>query len=744
MPHRKHKQTAAAHAQPPLRKSAWRGWMLASLTALVVARPLLPSEAVSWLGDGQPFNMLWLLLACGVCLLAWKSGERLPRIRPIDVAVAALIVWHSLSALVAIERSSPRPALNMLWEWIALGVCYFLTRVLARAEHQMRGLAAVMVSLAVVLSSFGYHQYFVSLPQERAEYARDADAMLRLSGEWYPPGSVERKQFDSRVESREPIATFALANSLGGFLATWLIVCLGRAISSSNSGDQDFSGATRAAVWPWLICAAVIAGCLLLTKSRSAYVAIVAGGFGLAWIYRGPRKWLNPKILLVGGLGVVLLIGLAIAAGGLDRLVLAEAGKSLAYRLEYWQSTLAMIADYPWLGCGPGNFQDYYTAYKLPWASEEIRDPHNFIFEVWATAGTPALIALAAVLVLFTRLVVQNPAAPAVEKSSTLEALQGASAPIVAGAGAGLVLAYVIGLLLEIHFSPEKLAAALAIGAIALVVLLPSALNGPWNRRLPAIAVLVLLIHLLAAGGIGYPGIAQSLWVLIAFGANLSELSGNEARSGNIAATRPTRVGSWAMPTAAIIFGGLAAGCFWTGYTPVLRSHALILQAESLREQSDDAGGEAALLAAAAADPFAAEPWRRLAQMRLAEWIADRSSTSRRGFEASEAPALELRPQSSAAQREAGRWRLSLFEADQDPADAQAASEHYQRAVELYPNSAPARADLALALKAGGQQALAREQAAAALRLDEMNPHQDKKLAEKTVRGLRAIAAPDR
>ena len=55
---------------------------------------------------------------------------------------------------------------------------------------------------------------------------------------------------------------------------------------------------------------------------------------------------------------------------------------------EYWQSTLTMIVRHPWLGVGPGNFQDYYTQFKLPAASEEIRDPHNFVLEVWATAGT--------------------------------------------------------------------------------------------------------------------------------------------------------------------------------------------------------------------------------------------------------------------------------------------------------------------------------------------------------------------
>src|SRR5262249_9011447 len=110
---------------------------------------------------------------------------------------------------------------------------------------------------------------------------------------------------------------------------------------------------------------------------------------------------LNWRIALAAILCLALLIGGALAMKGLDAAVLTEATKSLGYRLQYWRSTLAMIARHPLLGVGPGNFQDYYTQFKLPEASEEIRDPHNFLLEVWATAGTLALTALCAALALF-------------------------------------------------------------------------------------------------------------------------------------------------------------------------------------------------------------------------------------------------------------------------------------------------------------------------------------------------------
>src|SRR4030095_1138932 len=93
---------------------------------------------------------------------------------------------------------------------------------------------------------------------------------------------------------------------------------------------------------------------------------------------------------VVVGLGVV-------ASGGLDIQVLSEAPTSVLYRLQYWRSTAAMIADYPVFGCGPGQFQEAYSVYKLPEASEPPRDPHNFLLEIWSTAGTPALAALLAI-----------------------------------------------------------------------------------------------------------------------------------------------------------------------------------------------------------------------------------------------------------------------------------------------------------------------------------------------------------
>ncbi len=89
-----------------------------------------------------------------------------------------------------------------------------------------------MIALAVVLSAHGYWQYFVSMPADRAAYARDPEALLRQSDMQYTPGSVERKQFENRLQSNEPMATFALANSLAGYLLAWLLMAVGIATAT--------------------------------------------------------------------------------------------------------------------------------------------------------------------------------------------------------------------------------------------------------------------------------------------------------------------------------------------------------------------------------------------------------------------------------------------------------------------------------------------------------------------------------
>ena len=104
-----------------------------------------------------------------------------------------------------------------------------------------------MVALAVALSGYGLYQYVYEMPQTRARYEADPDRALREAGLWYPPGSPERERFEIRLQNREPIATFALTNSLAAFLAPWLVMLAGMACGSGRNRKRLLSVALCAA-----------------------------------------------------------------------------------------------------------------------------------------------------------------------------------------------------------------------------------------------------------------------------------------------------------------------------------------------------------------------------------------------------------------------------------------------------------------------------------------------------------------
>src|SRR3954451_701370 len=119
---------------PPPAKRDWlelvRCWLLVGVVGACIARPLVPSDGVSWLGDDLPFDLLLLLVA--TCTLLWSAlrGRLLRRLDGIDAFVAVLFVTCVIASFQGASAGSPRPSLNMLWQWVGAGLVYFLTRQL--------------------------------------------------------------------------------------------------------------------------------------------------------------------------------------------------------------------------------------------------------------------------------------------------------------------------------------------------------------------------------------------------------------------------------------------------------------------------------------------------------------------------------------------------------------------------------------------------------------------------------------
>lgn len=697
------------------------------VTALFVLRPLYPSESVAAEGDGLPVVMLWLLLLAFWAILVARGSLTRVRFTWPDMAVALLVAWHSLAALWAVAFESPRPALNMLWEWLAVGVAYFLARQAFRTGIQRRAVAGAMIALAVAISCYGVYQYSVELPATRALYEQSSDEMLRDAGLWFPPGSPERDAFEQRLASLEPMATFALTNSLAGFLTTWAIVVIGICVVPGTRLNTMQRIGIASTLLP-------IGLCLLLTKSRSAYLA---SAFGVAaivavwWIRQRTQVQLRrglPVAALVAALIAVAILG-TFLAGGLDAEVLSEAPKSLGYRLQYWQSSWDMIRDMPILGCGPGNFHYHYTAYKLPEASEEIKDPHNFLIEIWATAGTPAMLALLGLfgaVGLGLRRSASQVGDGSPNHAETADPARPALSAIGLGAFAGVILSLPIGAMSSAPPGWLVPLAAIPLGAVALAILSPWLTRGNDAPSLWMLAAIALLIHLSFAGGIGYPGVAGSLWLLVALALNATECADRPMPArGGLAVLVPALV--------------LLAACFLTGYQPTLTARTLTQKA-----YSGYGDPQALLQKAAAADPWAVQPRKHLADLLYQKSLVAGHEAVIGQYERMVQEALARAPRAASLHHQFGLAYRDLYQQSQNKQLLSRAVQLLETAASLYPNSARIRADLAEAHLMAGDPAKYRQERAAALRLDELTPHLDKKLStEQRQRLQRNTLAPE-
>ncbi len=730
---------------PPAPRSGARAWLLAGLVALLVARPLFPTESAVF-GDGLPVVMLWIALA--VCWLLGAIGRRQWEVRFgwVDAAVGALVLWHTVAGVAAVFRGSARPAVNITWEWIGMGLCFLLARQIIVTRREARAVLAVMAALAVGLSGYGLYQYAFEMPAMRAAYAADPAQALRDAGLGFEPGTPQAMLFEDRLQGTEPIATFALTNSLAGYLAPWLIMLFGAAF---------LGGTGRRQMLPALFCAGPVAACLVLTKGRSAYAASLLGlallGC-LAWRHRQAKRF-SWKLPLAAAAVVAVALGLALASGGIDRKVATGAARSLGYRMQYWQSTVRMIADRPLLGFGPGNYQFEYTRYKLPEASEEVADPHNFLLEIWATAGTPAAVALLLVLGAFFRRGRTWHAPPEAEGEgaahrtlpvgwtflsvfarregiaiphsgkATSAAYQDREQPAsadaapfaLAGGGAGFLLAVPLGL---VSWAPPGLmpiVVGLPCAAVAVALLFPWVRDGRLPPALPAVGVAVLLVHLLAAGALAFPGVTGTLWLLFAVG-----LMGDPPKQ----APRAAAFGALAIAM------GLAVACHQTAYEPVLRARHAVDAARHAVANGRLGQAERRLREAAEADPLAAEPWRHLAAVMLQTWEQTGSRQALEAFREADAEAVQREANSAAGWFVSGDWHMRAYQKREAAEDAERAAASYAQAVARYPTSGRYRARLALAHRAAGNVQAFEREAAEALRLDRLTPHADKKLSD--------------
>lgn len=725
-------------------------WLAGILIALTVARWLVPTEATA---EGETLWIAVLWFAAGVAVPLLLRTQASPRRFDLaDPAVMLFLGGHVVSGLIVVFGAGDRrAALNLLWEWLSLGVFWFAWRGALRNFEIRRLIVPVLITTAVTLSIWGLWQYFVWYPQMQAKYGPlfekleqlppagpEAAAIRRQLGQaGIPAEGAALLLFKNRLlQSHEPFGPFALANTFGGLLAAWLIIGLGAAFLSDASKKRI--------LWRNSLYLLSIAICLYLTNSRTAWGGVFVG-LGLAGVIginshnRSAigRRWLFPIV----SLGTVV-IGLA----GMWWLIQNEHAvpgplKSLSYRVEYWTGTWKLLATSPWLGSGLGQFRDRYLAHRLQQSSEEIADPHNMLLDVWANgsliglAGIIGLIAL--VWMALWRISITEVAAP--------------QSPPMASAGPNRnwiipgLTAFVLVILAQIFSTGiwddamDRLA-VFAVVWLGVAWLVPRGFSSD-STTAPAmglIAATVLSVHLLGAGGIAMPAVTQLWLLLIAWGLT-PEQETELSRSGRFPVRYFVMCG---------LSGLMLIGCFLTGWRPVAeRDRHLTAGERHWTATGDRERAEREFRSAADADPLSPQPWQRLAELEFSRAMASSRGIDRQHFDSAIAALNEARlraPDRPSLALRLAELKSGVASRTRLQADWAAAAEAYRDALPRHPTNVRLLADFTVALSHSGSAQEAAEIARRALAQDQINRsrgHTDRYLPEGTLDELREIEA---
>lgn len=726
----------------------WDSRCIGLFSGLLCSRMLWPSEDASQ-GTGLSW-CLWVIFATlGFAAVRLKRAEFQFRFTIADASVILLVLLVAISTGRALDH---RPATNMAWEWVTMGLAYLVLRQIPRDTNQSIGLLWSSVVIVAALAGYGIFQATVEFPAIRDAYNANPEQTLLSLG--INPESSSRKAFEDRLlGSNEPMATFALANSLAGVLVGPLVILMGLLLDQLIKTNVSLNSKI-ARIIPLLGILFPLTLCLIWTKSRSAYIGSFMGLAVLSLLLlRRTRLKAVIQITVPLIFVAVSLFLIGLATGRLDLLVLTESTKSLQYRVEYWVATWQIIAQARhWLwGIGPANFSYYYMQFKLPQASEEISDPHNLFLEIWVTAGVFALIAfiIAAAWAIWRMSRAERSGA---DRQTDYEIYSSSSTQsvILGYSASAFLIAPILGgwnLLQEDLL--RRWFVILAGWTFGWLISRSILTRCQVRAEHLASGLIGLSVCWFASGGIGFPGVAIMYWLIMALGLNLANSHWITARTKVVFDIKLLRF----LPIAACIaiLGGFLGGIipFWQA------DHARANAAELLSGPVPRiAPARKQLLYAIAADPKDASSFIKLADLEFQAWVVDGAKPDQ--FETmwtkvQSAFRFALSPPRNPLaitiwRREAGfiDHLLRNF-GDRIPPEQQIKligerAKCLRTAAKLYPNQSMIWSELAQVDASLGLIEQAQAEARKAIELSNLMPHPDKKLDSSQLKILQKIS----
>jgi len=314
-------------------------------------------------GLAAPWSIAASQISLGIGLLgvitALFTGWRPPRPWPrLLIWIGLLILLQALSIPLGVHplrswRAFPHSA----WVYL-LPLLYWC--LLADARWRRRALLALVVSGALA-GAYGIAQHYTT-----AVWPADRTAELLPGGGYIAIGTLGHH------------LTYA------GVLLPIFFAAFGLALN----------GRKRAAL---LLVAALIAGGLLFSAARTAWIGLVAGSLLLGWIH-GRRYFLAA----LGGLVLVGVVVLVLDPGVRARFF-TLAGLTEVPRIRLWLTALHIAADHTWIGTGLASWREMFAVYRVPGEYMSTSHPHNDLLLVLVETGVLGVAAWIGIWVAFFR-----------------------------------------------------------------------------------------------------------------------------------------------------------------------------------------------------------------------------------------------------------------------------------------------------------------------------------------------------
>ena len=712
---------ASSGKQLDYAKHPWQPWLLIGCVSLLTSSAFMTGDSTS-VGEGLMTWPLWawfgLLLSWAVCHVRCRDGTL--RIDRTLLLLLASVAVMFMSFLATRGTGDQRVSLNGLWQWVGFAAVFTLCLQCMRPGREMRAIVVVMLAAATAIACVGIYDSLVQIPHLRMEYFNSNEmgrmGMLQQAGIGDAAiGSPARYHFESRLQSPEPFVTFSLTNSLAGFLAPWLLIILGMIITTQRTC------LSRSAISKSLTLLFLVSVCLLLTKSRSAWCAVLFGAVYLAVVqFKVSRQRIARGLCLTGVL-LAVAVGCAWFTNRLDMKILSEASNSLFYRLEYWRSSMAMVTDHWLWGVGAGNFRDAYMAYKLPAASEAIADPHNAILEIWTSFGTAVVLLMLGVFGIAIKRIFKP---VAVNFSAQTEV---SSTKIFIGGALGIVLAIFMDALGPGLIPDRVLYVGFPIFAIVIYLLQDWVKNGELTRVQIGGAFLVWLFNLSMQSGISVPGVSTTGWMLLAMLLNCEGPSSASSTGPTLGHKKFSR-----NQMSMILVGALLVlGTFHlTGHHPVTQSAAHLLDARYYNVQGQNGRAMKSVDAAIAADPVSARAYDLKTNMLFHRLSQNLTSAGMTDYLAAMEKVKLVHANSHPLHTTLAQQCVVIYLATDEIIWLQRAVELAKMEIKLFPSSAYSWGRLAVYESILGS-TTAVATAKHALELDEQNPHLEFKLENR-------------